>query len=249
MIRNASSSVHPVVLVTGGSRGLGRAIALGFGHAGYRVAVNYRQSSEEADESVRTILNAGGQACADQTDIRDPEAVAAMVSRVVTRWGRLNVLVCNAAVAQDQLLVRLSEQSWERVVTTILTGAFHCLRAAGAVMKSQGAGAVLLVGSLAAAQGRMGQAAYAAAKAGLWGLMKSAAREWGDSHICVNLIVPGWHASALTGHREDPTPPPFSPVLGHGTTMDAVARFAVALAAMRDVSGQVFNLDSRIALP
>jgi 3-oxoacyl-[acyl-carrier protein] reductase len=248
-MRNTSSFAPPVALVTGGSRGLGRAIALGFGRAGYRVAVNYRKSSEEADESVQSIRTAGGEACADQTDIGDPEAVAAMISRIVARWGSLNVLVCNAAVTEDQLLVRLSEQSWERVVTTILTGTFHCLRATGAVMTSQGAGAILLIGSLAAAQGRMGQGAYAAAKAGLWGLMKSAAREWGASHICVNLIMPGWHASALTGHREDPTPPPFSPVLGHGTTMEGVARFAVALAGMRDVSGQVFNLDSRIALP
>ena len=240
-----------VALVTGASRGLGRAIAVGFGRAGYRVAVNYRMDVDEACESVRAIEAAGkisgSAAFAYQADVRDAKAVSAMIASAVERWGRLDVLVCNAAITEDGLVARLSDDAWDAIVATTLTGAFHCLQSAGAVMQAQGTGAVILVGSLSALQGRAGQAPYAAAKAGLLGLMKTAAREWGSSNVRVNMILPGWHATALTGYREDPASAPFGPVLGHGTTMDHVARFVVSLAVMSDVSGQVFNLDSRIA--
>lgn len=238
-------------LVTGASRGLGRAIAVGFGQAGYRVGVNYRTGAAEAEESVRTVDAAGrmsgGSAFAYPADVRDAKDVSTMVARVMDRWGRLDVLVCNAAVTEDDLVIRLSDETWDRIVATTLTGAFHCLQSAGAVMRAQGTGAIILIGSFSALQGRAGQAPYAAAKAGLVGLMKTAAREWGPSNIRVNMVLPGWHATALTGFRDDPAPAPFGPVLGHGTTMEEVARFIVDLTAMPDVSGQIFNLDSRIA--
>jgi len=241
----------PVALVTGASRGLGRAIAVGFGLAGYRVAVNYRIGVEEACESVRAVEAAGktsgGAAFAYQADVQDAKAVGAMVSSLVERWGRLDVLVCNAAVTEDELVLKTSSEAWDRIVATTLSGAYHCLQSAGAVMQAQGAGAIILVGSFSALQGRAGQAPYAAAKAGLLGLMRTAAREWGPSNVRVNMILPGWHATALTGYRDDPAPAPFGPALGHGTTLDHVAKFVVSLAAMPDVSGQVFNLDSRIA--
>jgi 3-oxoacyl-[acyl-carrier protein] reductase len=245
-VNTSPSSENPVALVTGASRGLGRAIVVGFGQRGHRVLVNYRTDAAEADQTVRAVEAAGGTAFAHQADVRDAKDVAAMVAAVMDRWGRLDTLVCNAAVTEDSLVVRLSEETWEKVVATTLTGAFHCLQSAGFVMRTQGAGAVILVGSLAGLQGRAGQAPYAAAKAGLMGLMKSAAREWGDAGVRVNLILPGWHATALTEFRQDPAPVPFEPVLGRGTTMDAVAAFVVSLAAMPDISGQVFTLDSRI---
>lgn len=247
---NGAHPESPVVLVTGASRGLGRAIAVGFGQAGYRVAVNYRTSTTEACECVHAIEAAGkicgSAAFAYQADVRDAKAVNAMIASVRERWGRLDVLVCNAALTEDGLVARVSGEAWDSVVATILSGAFHCLQKAGAVMQAQGAGTIILVGSFSAFQGRAGQAPYAAAKAGLLGLMKTAAREWGPSNILVNMIQPGWHATALTGYRDDPAPPPFGPVLGHGTTMDQVAQFVVSLAGMSDVSGQVFTLDSRI---
>ncbi len=236
-------------LVTGASRGLGRAIAVGLGRAGYRVSVNYRIGVEEALETVRTIETTGSAAFAYQADVRDAKAVSSMVASVVERWGRLDVLVSNAAITEDGLVARLSGEAWDAVVATTLTGAFHCLQSAGAVMQAQGSGTVLFVGSFSAFQGRAGQAAYAAAKAGLLGLMKTAAREWGAFNVRVNMILPGWHATVLTGYHDDPAPAPFGPVLGHGTTMDQVAKFVVSLAAMPDVSGQVFNLDSRMASP
>ncbi len=241
------SSESRVVLVTGASRGLGRAIAVGFGQAGDRVVVNYRTSAAEADQTVRAVEEAGGTAVAHQADVRDAKNVGAMVAAAMDRWGRLDVLVCNAAATEDRLVVRVSDEAWDKIVATTLTGAFHCLQQAGTVMQAQRAGAVILIGSLSGLQGRAGQAPYAAAKAGLLGLMRTAAREWGAGGVRVNAILPGWHATALTGFHDDPTPPPFTPALGRGTTPEAVANFVVALAAMPDVSGQVFTLDSRIA--
>lgn len=240
------SSDRRVVLVTGASRGLGRAIAIGFGQAGDRVIVNYRTGAAEAGQTARAIEEAGGTAVVYQADVRDAKDVAAMVASAADRWGRLDVLVCNAAATEDSLVLRLSDDAWDKVVATTLTGAFHCLQQAGAVMQAQKAGAIIMVGSLAGLQGRAGQAPYAAAKAGLLGLMRTAAREWGVAGVRVNAILPGRHATALTGFRDDPAPAPFEPVLGHGTTLEAVAAFVVALAALPDVSGQVFTLDSRM---
>ncbi len=241
-----SSSESRVVLVTGASRGLGRAVAVGFGQAGDRVVVNYRTNAAAADQTVRAVVEAGGTAVAHQADVRDAKNVAAMVAAAVDRWERLDVLVCNAAATEDRLVVRVSDEAWDKIVATTLTGAFHCLQHAGPVMQAQRAGAVILIGSLSGLQGRAGQAPYAAAKAGLLGLMRTAAREWGAGGVRINAILPGWHATALTGYHDDSTSPPFAPVLGRGTTSEAVANFVVALAAMPDVSGQVFTLDSRI---
>ena len=245
-MESRTSSESRVVLVTGASRGLGRALAVGFGGGGARVVVNYRTNADEADRTVRAVEDAGGSAFAYQADVRDAKNVAAMVSAAVDRWHRLDVLVCSAAASDDSLILRLSDEAWDRVLATTLTGAFLCLQSAGAVMHAQGHGAVILIGSLAGLQGHSGQVSYAAAKAGLLGLMRTAAREWGVHGVRVNVVLPGWHATALTGFRDDTTPHPFKTVLGHGTSMDAVASFVVSLAAMPDVSGQVFTLDSRI---
>ena len=240
------SSESRVVLVTGASRELGRAIAVGFGAVGTRVVVNYRTNADEAGRTVKAVEDAGGSAFVYQADVRDAKNVAAMVTATVDRWHRLDVLVCNAAASADSLLLRLSDEAWDRVLATTLTGAFLCLQSAGAVMQAQGDGSVILIGSFSALQGRAGQAPYAAAKAGLLGLLRSVAREWGPANVRVNMVLPGWHATSLTGFRADPTPAPFGPALGHGTAPNAVASFVVALADLRDVSGQVFNLDSRI---
>ena len=235
--------------MTGASGGLGRAFAVDFGRAGYQVAVNYHTKRDEAVETARAIDKAGGAGCAYQADIRDPGAVSAMVAGIMDRWGRLDVLVCNAAASQDDLVVRVSEESWDRVVDTILTGTFHCLQSVGTIMQRQGAGAILLIGSFAGIQGRPGQAPYAAAKAGLFGLMKTLAREWGQGQIRINMILPGWHPTALTGFRSECASEAYDgPVLGHGTTMETVSAFAVMLAVLPNISGQVFNLDSRIAV-
>ena len=184
---------RPTVLVTGGSRGIGQAICLEFGHAGWRVGVHYRERKDDAARTAATVTAQGGEGVLYQADIGDARQVETMVQEFVSRWGRLDVLVCNAAQATSGLVIRLRPDEWKAVIETNLTGTFHCLKAAANHMLDQGDGSVIVVSSFAGMQGGAGQSAYAASKAGLLGLVKTAAREWGCSNVRVNAVFPGWH--------------------------------------------------------
>jgi 3-oxoacyl-[acyl-carrier protein] reductase len=245
----ADASPRPVVLVTGGSRGIGRAICLEFGRAGWRVGVHYRERRQEAEGTVDLVKHAGGEAIAYPADIRDAAQVRAMVKDVATRWGRLDVMICNAGQAASGLVLRLSPDQWSSLIETNLTGTFHCVQAAGDVMQVQGDGSVLVLTSYAGLQGRPGQAAYAASKAGLLGLVKTTAREWGCHNIRINAVCPGWHRTDLSGSAlPDPAEGagPADHVLGRFVDLNEVARSIYHLALLQDISGQVWNLDSRI---
>lgn len=235
----------PTVLVTGGSGGIGRAVCLAFGEAGWRVGVQYRTRPREAARTAALVRGCGGVALTFQADIRDGKHTQEMVNRLVDRWGRLDVLVCNAGIASSGLVLRTSTDTWAAVVETNLTGTFHCLQAAGPVMAGQRDGAVIVVGSLSGLQGATGQAAYAASKAGLSGLVKTAAKEWGQLNVRVNLVLPGWHRTGLAGAAY-PEDAPADHLLGRTPSLEGVARIIYQLALMRDSSGQVWNLDSRI---
>ncbi|HJU04835.1 MAG TPA: SDR family NAD(P)-dependent oxidoreductase, partial [Nitrospiraceae bacterium] len=178
----ASQALSSTVLVTGGSRGIGRAICLAFGEAGWRVGVHYRERKQEADQTADAITRSGGQADLYQADIRYCHQVEAMVQDCVARWDRLDVLVANAGISSSRLLLRLGCAEWNSIIESNLTGTFHCVKAAGAQMVARRGGSIVVVGSFAALQGRAGQAAYAASKAGLLGLVKTAAREWGHEN-------------------------------------------------------------------
>ncbi len=239
------SGTGPTVLVTGASGGIGRAVSLAFGAAGWRVGVHCRTRSQDAARTAALVRRRGGVALCLQADIRDGKQTQEMVNRLVDRWGRLDVLVCNAGVASSDLVLRMKAEAWAAVVETNLTGTFHCLQAAGSVMTRQGDGAVMVVGSLAAWQGAIGQAAYAASKAGLLGLVKTAAKEWGQRNVRVNLVFPGWHNTALAGSAF-PGEGAADHVLGRTASLQEVAGSIYRLALLKDSSGQVWNLDSRI---
>ncbi len=166
-----------VALVTGGSRGIGRAIALRLAAAGATVVVNYRENAPAAEETVRLIAAAGGRACAARFDVGDAEAVRVGVQTIVDEHGRLDLLVNNAGLAVDALLLRLKEEDWERVLRTNLTGVFHCTKAAVRAMVRARYGRIVNLTSVVAEMGNAGQVAYAAAKAGVIGFTKSLARE------------------------------------------------------------------------
>jgi 3-oxoacyl-[acyl-carrier protein] reductase len=168
-----------------------------------------------------------------------------MIAQLIDRWGRLDVMVCNAGVASGALVLRTGAEAWATVVDTNLTGTFHCLRAAGSVMVAQRDGAVIVIGSLAGVRGTAGQAAYAASKAGLLGLVKTAAKEWGRQNVRVNAVLPGWQKTALAGSAF-PDEAPAGHVLGRTSSLGEVAHIIYQLALQRDSSGQVWNLDSRI---
>lgn len=238
--------IHPAVLVTGGSRGIGRAICMAFAEAGWQIGVHYRERLGEADRTAAAIKEAGGEGFLLQADLCDAGAVDAMIGAFLSRCGRMDVLVCNAGVNIDGLLLRVAPDRWQRVVQTNLTGTFHCLRAAGPILLRQGDGSVVIVSSFAAHRGRPGQSAYAASKAGLLGLMKTAAREWGPSRIRVNAVFPGWHRTEMAGPAMPADTDLDDHVLKRTADLKEVARTVLHLAQLTQVSGQVWNLDSRI---
>ncbi|TLY30265.1 MAG: SDR family oxidoreductase [Nitrospirae bacterium] len=237
---------RPTVLVTGGSRGIGQAICLEFGHAGWRVGVHYRERKDDAARTAATVTAQGGEGLLYQADIGDARQVDAMVQEFVSRWGRLDVLVCNAGQATSRLVLRLRPDEWKAVIKTNLTGTFHCLKAAANHMLAQGDGSVIVVSSFAGMQGGAGQSAYAASKAGLLGLVKTAAREWGCSNVRVNAVFPGWHRTELSAPALSRDLRMKDHVLGRSPDLNEVARSVYHLAQLKDISGQVWNLDSRI---
>jgi 3-oxoacyl-[acyl-carrier protein] reductase len=187
-----------VALVTGGSRGIGRAISLDLARAGAAVGVNYRAGAEAADAVVQEIVAAGGRAAAFQADVSDPAAAAALVEACESELGELDVLVCNAGITRDNLIARLTPETWREVIDTNLAGPFFLCQAASRKMLRRRRGSIVLMSSVVGVKGNPGQTNYAASKAGLIGLGKSLARELGSRSIRVNVVAPGYIATELT---------------------------------------------------
>lgn len=183
---------NQVAVVTGGSRGIGRAAALELAQQGARVLVNYQQNAAAAAAVVEQIGASGGEAWAYAADVRDEAAVQAMIDATVARWGRLDILVNNAGITADAPLVRLRPEQWQQVIETDLTSVFLCCRAVVPVMRAQSYGRIINIGSLAGLAGNVGQTNYAAAKAGLVGLSRALAREVAAAGVTVNVVAPGY---------------------------------------------------------
>ncbi|GIV98331.1 MAG: beta-ketoacyl-ACP reductase [Herpetosiphonaceae bacterium] len=181
-----------VAIVTGASRGIGKAIALGLAERGASVIINYQSNAQSAAEVVSAIEAAGGSAIAYAADVTVETEVAAMVEEVIGRWGRIDILVNNAGVTRDNLIHRLKDEQWEAVIEIDLTSAFVCCRAVLPWMQSRRYGRIVNVSSLAGLTGNVGQANYAAAKMGLIALTKALAREVATDGITVNAVAPGY---------------------------------------------------------
>lgn len=194
---------NKVALVTGASRGIGRAIALAFAAEGAKVAVNYA-GNQAAAEAVRDEITAnGGTAMLAQADVADSAAVDGMVGRVAEQLGSLDILVNNAGITRDGLLVRMKDEDWDAVVNTNLKGVFNCSRAACKLMMKRRYGRIVNISSVVGLMGNRGQVNYAAAKAGILGLTKSAARECAARGVTVNAIAPGFIATDMTAVLSD----------------------------------------------
>ncbi|MFO7711628.1 MAG: 3-oxoacyl-[acyl-carrier-protein] reductase [Dehalococcoidia bacterium] len=191
-----------VSLVTGASRGIGRAIALKLAELGSRVAVNYvaieESNKADADEVVKSMTDMGVEAMAVEADVRDSGAVKSMVEQVAERWGKIDILVNNAGINRDTLLLRMSDDAWDAVIDTNLRGAFLCTKYAVKYMMKQQWGRVISLSSVVGRVGNAGQSNYAASKGGIIAFTKSVAREMGSRNITVNAIAPGFIVTDMT---------------------------------------------------
>jgi 3-oxoacyl-[acyl-carrier protein] reductase len=191
-----------VSLVTGASRGIGKAIALKLASLGSKVAVNYVAIEEsnkvDADDLVESITHRGGEAIAIEADIRDSEAVSTMLEQVIDKWSKVDILVNNAGINRDTLLLRMSDDAWDDVINTNLRGAYLCTKFALKYMMRQEWGRIISISSITGIVGNIGQSNYAASKGGIIAFTKSIAREAGSRNITVNAVAPGFIVTGMT---------------------------------------------------
>ena len=187
-----------VAIVTGASRGLGRAISLKLANLGSKVVINYCQSQDKAQQVMAEIEQQGGEAMLIKADVSDAVAVREMIKTATNRWGTIDILVNNAGINQDTLILRMPEDTWDSVLSVNLRGAFLCTKLALRSMINQEWGRIINISSLAGLTGSAGQSNYAAAKGGLIAFSKSLARELGPRGITVNAIAPGFIETEMT---------------------------------------------------
>jgi len=240
-------------LVTGGSRGLGRAIALAFAAQGADVAINFRGNAEAADEVVRQATAAGRRATSVQGDTAGGrEACEAIVKAALDAFGRVDILVNNAGITRDNLLMRMDGAEWDAVIQTNLSGPFWMTRAVARPMMKSRWGRIINMSSAAGRMGNPGQANYAAAKAGLIGLTKTTARELASRGITCNAIAPGLIETDLTADLPEAATEALKSLtpMGYVGSVEDVAAAAVYLASdeARYVTGQVLGVDGGIVM-
>jgi 3-oxoacyl-[acyl-carrier protein] reductase len=199
----ATDFAGKVALVTGGSRGIGRAICLELGKRGATVILSYAGNEAAANETVKLLTDAGAKAKAVRFDVADSAACSKAVDEVVKEFGRLDVLVNNAGVAIDGLIMRFKDEDWDKTLDTNLKGAFSLIRAVSRPMMKQRGGAIVNLSSVVGEMGNGGQAAYAASKAGLIGLTKAVAKELSSRSIRVNAVTPGFITTDMTAALDE----------------------------------------------
>lgn len=236
-----------VALVTGASRGIGRACALHLARLGAKVAVNYARSSTQADEVVARIREMGGEAIAIQADVSNPADVEAMVERTIQELGGLDILINNAGITRDTLLMRMKDEDWDQVLDTNLKSVFLVTKAASRYMMKKRQGRIINISSVIGVAGNAGQANYAASKAGIIGFSKSVAKELASRNILVNVIAPGFIDTEMTEVLNDQVKEGILsqiPLGRYGKPED-VARLAGFLASEESsyITGQVIHVD------
>jgi len=192
-----------IALVTGGSRGIGRAVCLRLASMGAKVAINYVSNPAAAQETMDTIVASGGEALLSQFNVADSAQVQEAVTKLVDECGRLDILVNNAGITRDGLLMKMKEDAWDQVLDTNLKGAFNCIKSVARPMMKQRWGRIINISSVIGFLGNAGQVNYAAAKAGLTGLTRSTARELASRNITVNGVAPGYIDTDMTRDLSD----------------------------------------------
>ena len=239
-------------LVTGASRGIGRAIALCLAAEGARVAINYAGNVKAAEEVKAAVEAAGGAAILCQADISDSAAVEAMVANVVKEFGTIDILVNNAGITRDTLLMRMKDEDFAKVLDTNLKGVFYCTKAVSKLMMKKRSGRIVNMASVVGLVGNAGQTNYAAAKAGVIGFSKSAAKELASRGITVNVVAPGFIGTDMTaGLPESVKEKMLTDIpLGRMGEPEDVASAVLFLASDQAsyITGQVVNVDGGMVM-
>lgn len=228
------------VLVTGGSRGIGRAVCEAFAKAGANVALTYSGNEEAAVEVVELLSAEGVKAEAFKCQVEDSASVDETVSKVVEVFGGIDILVNNAGINRDKLLISMKEEDFDKVIAVDLKGAYNMLRKVAPLLVRHRSGKIINISSVAGVDGNAGQVNYSAAKAGLIGMTKSAAKELAARNICVNAIAPGFVATDMTVGLEEAAK---AVPLGRMGRPDEIAALAVFLASADYITGEVIRID------
>lgn len=247
---NLQNLKDKVAIVTGASRGIGRAIALSLAAEGAKVAVNYARSRDSADEVVAAITAAGGEAIALQGDVSQPDQVENLIGETKSKFGRIDVLVNNAGITRDTLLLRMKLEDWQAVIDLNLTGVFLCSKAVSKLMLKQRSGRIINIASVAGQMGNPGQANYSAAKAGVIGFTKTIAKEMASRGVTVNAVAPGFIETDMTHDLKADEILKYIPLGRYGQPEEiaGMVRFLAADPAAAYITGQVFNVDGGMVM-
>ncbi len=239
-----------VAIVTGASRGIGRAIALALATEGAKIVVNYASSSTAAEELTAEITAAGGEAIALGADVSKAPEVDKLIDDTMKKWGRVDILVNNAGITRDTLLLRMKPEDWQAVIDINLTGVFLCTRSVSKIMLKQKAGRIINITSVAGLMGNPGQANYSAAKAGVIGFTKTVAKELSSRGITVNAVAPGFIATDMTKDLKSEEILKYIPLGRYGKPEEiaGMVKFLAADAAASYITGQVFNVDGGMVM-
>ncbi len=240
-----------VAIVTGGSRGIGKAIALRLATEGAKVVVT-ATTKAGADKTAEEIRQNGGQATGFEANVAEVKQVEALIKGTVEQFGGLHILVNNAGITRDNLVMRMSDEDWNAVIATNLTGTFNCIRAASKIMMKQRSGKIINITSVVALMGNKGQANYCAAKAGVIGLTKSVARELASRNVQINAIAPGFITTDMTAVLPEAAKTALAqaiPLERMGTPEEVASAVAFLASADADyMTGQVLNIDGGMVM-